>query len=56
MHQNQITYQQRSSTIISPNHNYSHTTYVSSRDDITDGHDAHEKEYQNLQEHKLFLE
>ena len=37
MHQNQITYQQpraypASSTITSSNHNYHHTTYVSSRD------------------------
>ena len=53
MHQNQITYQQRraysaSSTITSPNHNYNHTVYVSSRDDITDKHNANEKEYQNL--------
>ena len=57
MHQNQITYQQRraypaSRTITSPNQNYN----VSSRDDITDEHDANEKEYQNLKEHKLFLE
>ena len=49
MHQNQITYQQRraypaSRTITSPNQNYN----VSSRDDITDEHDANEKEYQNL--------
>ena len=53
MHQNQITYQQRraypaSSTITSSNHNYNHTTYVSSRDDIADEHAANEKEYQNL--------
>ena len=53
MHQNQITYQERkaypeSSTITSPNHNYNNTAYVSSRDDITNGHDANEKEYQNL--------
>ena len=61
MHQNKITYQQQrtypaSSTITSPNHNYNHTVYVSIRDDIMDEHDANEKEYQNLQEHKLFLE
>ena len=32
----------------SPNHNYNHTAYVSSRDDITNVHDANGKEYQNL--------
>ena len=53
MHQNQITYQLRraypaSSNITSPNHNYNHTAYVSSTDDITDEHDPNEKEYQNL--------
>ena len=53
MHQSQITYQQRRayptiSTGTSPNHNYNHTAYVSSRDDIVDEHDANEKEYQNL--------
>ena len=53
MHQNQITYQQQraypgSSTITSPNHNYNHTVYVSSRGDITNRYDANEKEYQNL--------
>ena len=37
-----------SSTITSPNHNYSHKAYVSSRDDIINEHDANEKEYQNL--------
>ena len=61
MHQNQVTYQNgraypASSTITSPNHNYNHKAHVSSRDDITDEHDANEKEYQNLWEHKLFLE
>ena len=61
MHQSQNTYQQgraypESSTITSPNHNDNHTAYVSCRDDIMDERDANEKEYQNLQEHKLFLE
>ena len=53
IHQNQMTYQQRrgypaSSTIANPNHNYDHTAYVSSRDDITDEHDGNETEHQNF--------
>ena len=53
MHQNQITYHQRSvypasSAMTSSNHNYNHTAYYSSRTDITDEHEANEKEYQNL--------
>ena len=61
IYENQITYQQRRayparSTITSPNHNYNHTVYVSSTDDVTNEHDAYEKEYQNLQEDKFFLE
>ena len=53
MHQNQITYHQRSayaasSAMTSSNHNYNHTAYYSSGNDITDEHEANEKEYQNL--------
>ena len=32
----------------SSNHNYNHTAYYSSGNDITDEHEANEKEYQNL--------